>query len=140
MVQDGGALPAAARVLAAGRSYNFNTTNDQPIPIPQRVLAFQLTGIIVTNASRSLTTAVGGFYPAPVKGGLALVPAIQTYSMLTNNTLLLNLTLSSFGQNTRFSSVNLSSLAGFTSIWFSLTTPQGSVATADIYLVGMDLT
>ena len=139
-MQDGGVLPAAARVLGCGRSYSFNTTNDQPIAIPQRITAFALTGILVTNASISLTTAVGGFYPQAAKGGVPIVPAIQTYSVLSNSSLLLWMTLSSFGQNTRFSSANLGNIAGFLNIWFSLTTAQGAPATADIYAIGLDLT
>lgn len=139
VVQDGGVAPAGIRTLARATSANFNTTADQPITIPQRITAFQLTGILVTKASISLTTAVGGFYPAASKSGVPIVPAIQTYSMLTNNSLLLNLTLSSFGQNTRFSSSNLGTISDFLAIWFSLTTPQGAAATADIYLLGLDL-
>jgi hypothetical protein len=139
VVQDGGTLPAAARVLAKGTSYSFNTTNDQPIAIPQRVTAFALTGVLITNASISLTTAAGGFYPQAAKGGVPIVPAIQTYTMLTNSSLLLWATLSSFGQNTRFSAANLGTIAGFLNIWFSLTTAQGAAATGDCYLVGMDL-
>lgn len=139
VVQDGGALPTSTRVLAQATGANFNTTNDQPIAIPQRITAFVLTGILITNASTSLTTAVGGFYPQPAKAGVALVPAIQTYTMLTNTSLILWATLSSFGQNTRFSAANLGSIAGYLDIWFSLTTPQGGVASADIYLVGLDL-
>lgn len=140
VVQDGGAAPVGVRVLASARSVNFNTVNDQPIVIPQRVNAFRLTGILVTNASIGLTTAVGGFYPAASKGGTPIVFASQIYTMLTNNSLLLDLTLSSFGQNTKFSSSNLSALSGFLAIWFSLTTAQGAAATADIYLTGLDLT
>lgn len=139
VVQDGGALPTSTRVLAQATGVNFNTTNDQPIAIPQRITAFVLTGILITNASTSLTTAVGGFYPQPAKAGVAIVPAIQTYTMLTNTSLILWATLSSFGQNTRFSNANLGSIAGYLDIWFSLTTPQGGVASADIYLVGLDL-
>lgn len=139
VLEDGGVLPAAARVLGSGRSYSFNTTNDQPIAIPQRVTSFALTGILITNTSTSLTTAVGGFYSQPAKAGTTIVEAIQTYSLLVNSSLLLWTTLSSLGQNTRFSASNLSSIAGFKNIWFSLTTPQGSAATADIYIVGMDL-
>jgi len=139
VVEDGGVLPAATRVLGSGRSYSFNTTNDQPIAIPQRVTAFMLTGILITNASISLTTAVGGFYPQAAKAGVPIVPASQTYTMLTNSSLLLWATLSSFGQNTRFSASNLGSIGGYLDIWFSLTTPQGAAATGDIYLIGMDL-
>lgn len=139
VLQDGGALPTATRVLAKTTGINLNTSNDQPIAIPQRITAFVLTGILITNASTSLTTAVGGFYPQPAKAGVAIVPAIQTYAMLTNSSLILWATLSSFGQNTRFSASNLGSIAGYLDIWFSLTTPQGGVASADIYLVGLDL-
>lgn len=139
VVQDGGVLPAAARVLGSGRSYSFNTTNDQPIAIPQRITAFTLTGILITNASISLTTAAGGFYPQAGKGGVPIVPATQTYTVLSNSTLLLWATLSSFGQNTRFSASNLGAIGGYLDIWFSLTTPQGAAATGDIYLIGMDL-
>ena len=121
-------------------SVNFNTTNDQPIAIPQRITAFVLTGILITNASTSLTTAVGGFYPQAAKAGVPIVAANQTYTVLTGASLALWLTLSSFGQNTRFSAVNLNNIAGFLNIWFSLTTAQGGPSTADIYLVGMDIT
>jgi len=141
VIEDGGVVAVSQRnVLASARSVNFNTTNDQPIAIPQRVSAFQLTGILVTNASISLTTAVGGFYPAAAKAGTALVAAGQAYSTLTSSSLLLYPTLTSFGQNTRFSASNLSAIAGLLNIWFSLTTPQGAPATADIYLLGLDLT
>lgn len=139
VVQDGGVAPIGQRVLASAKGVNFNTINDQPIAIPQRITAFQLAGILITNASISLTTAAGGFYPAASKGGVSIVEATQTYSMLTNNSLILYATLSSFGQNTRFSSANLGSIAGFLGIWLSLTTAQGLPATADIYLIGIDL-
>lgn len=126
-------------VLSSARSVSFNTTNDQPISIPQRVTAFQLVGILITNASISLTTAVGGFYPQAAKAGVPIVAASQTYSLLTNSSLLLYPTLTSFGQNTRFSTSNLGTIAGLMNIWLSLTTPQGAAATADVYLLGLDL-
>lgn len=139
VIQDGGVFPVGQRVIASFKGANFNTTNDQPIAIPQNITSFLLTGILVTNASISLTTAVGGFYPAASKGGIPIVPAIQTYTMLTNSSLVLWATLSSFGQNTRFSAATLGSISGFLDIWFSLTTAQGVVASADIYLIGIDL-
>lgn len=140
VIQDGGALPASTRVLGVTKGVSFNTTNDQPIAIPARISAFALTGILVTNAGTSLTTAAGGFYPQPGKAGTPIVAAAQTYSLLTGPSLLLWATLTSFGQNTRFSSANLGNIAGFLNIWLSLTAPQGIVSTADIYLVGLDLT
>ena len=140
VIQDGGALATAQRVLASLRGANFNTVLDQPIAIPQRFAAFNLTGIVITNASISLTTAVGGFYPQASKGGTSIVAASQAYSALTTVAGLLNVTLAAFGANTRFSSANLGSIGGLLDIWFALTTPQGAAATADIYLLGVDLT
>lgn len=139
VIQDGGALSAAQQVLASIRSVNFNTTVDQPIAIPQRVTAFQLNGIVITNASVSLTTAAGGFYPAASKGGTPIVSAAQAYSTLTTSAKLLQATLASFGSTTRFSSANLGTIGGLLNIWFSLTTAQGVAAIADVYLVGTDL-
>lgn len=136
VIADGGAIPAAARVLASLRGASFNQTADQLILIPAAITAFALTGIIVTNATLSLTTAAGGFYPQSGKSGTPIVSAAQVYSSLTTATVLLNATLASYGQNTRFSAVNLPD-AG---IYFSLTTPQGFDCTADIYLLGVDLT
>jgi hypothetical protein len=140
VIGDGGAALAAQRVLASLRAANFNTTSDQPIAIPQRVTAFALTGIIVTNASLSLTTAVGGFYPQAAKAGTPIVAAAQAYSTLTTANALLNATLAAFGSGTRFSSANLGTIGGLLNIWFALTTAQPVAATADIYLVGIDLT
>jgi hypothetical protein len=139
VIGDGGAALAAQRVLASLRGANFNTTADQPIAIPQRVTAFALTGIYVTNASLSLTTAVGGFYPQAAKAGTPIVAAAQAYAALNTGDKLLQATLASFGQNTRFSSNNLGTIGGLLQVWFALTTPQGSAATADVYLIGIDL-
>jgi hypothetical protein len=139
VIGDGGAALAAQRVLASLRGANFNTTSDQPIAIPQRVTAFALTGIIVTNASLSLTAAVGGFYPQAAKAGTPIVAAAQAYSTLTTANALLNATLAAFGSGTRFSSANLGTIGGLLNIWFALTTAQPVAATADIYLVGIDL-
>ena len=138
VIQDGGVSPF--NVIASSRSVNFNTTSDQPISIPFAISAFQLTGIVITNASISLTTAVGGFYPAASKGGTPIVSASQAYSALTTSAGLMQATLASFGSNTRFSAANLGAIGGLLCVWFSLTTPQGAAATADIYLIGSNLT
>lgn len=134
VIQDGGPAPTG-RFIVSGRSYNFNTTADQPIAIPQYITAFRLANIIITNASISLTTAQGGFYPAASKGGTPIVANSQAYSALTTSAGLLTATLASFGSNTRFSSANLGTIGGLLAIWLSLTTPQGAAATADIYFV-----
>jgi hypothetical protein len=145
VIQDGGPLGAYQKVLASIRSASFNSTLDQPIILPSAVLAFALTGIIVTNASVSMTSAVGGFYTGSLKTGTQIVSNSQTYSTLTTANVLLSATLASGITAIRFSSANLSinafgGLPGLT-IYFALTTTQGLTnATADIYLTGIDLT
>lgn len=142
VIADGGPILAAQKVLASLRAVDFNSTADQPLIVPPAITAFSLTGIIVTNASRSFTTAVGGFYPAASKAGTPIVAASQVYSALTISAGLLNVTLAAFGSGTRFSIANLTNPFGTgLAIYLALTTAQGqSPATADVYLVGMDLT
>jgi hypothetical protein len=105
---------------------NMNSTADQVIPISFPSANYRIDSILVTNPSVSLTTAVGGIYPAASKAGVAIVANSQAYSGLTSATAntagnLLALTLAS--STTAF---NLKGL------YFSLTTPQGAAATADI--------
>jgi hypothetical protein len=144
VVQDGGPFALSQKVLAHALQADFNSTFDQPLLITPSVKALQLTGIIVTNSSINLTTAVGGFYPQALRGGSPLVAAAQVYSALTDADQLLNPTLTAFAQDTRLSLSNLGHLPGDTSgslvIYFNLTTPQGAIANADIYLLGIDLT
>lgn len=134
VIADGGAVPTG-RLIVSGRSLNFNSTADQPIVFPQYITAFRLANIIVTNASISLSSAVGGFYPAASKGGTPIVSAAQAYSALTGVNSLMTTTLASFGSSTRFSSANLGTIGGLLAIWLSLTTPQSVAATADVFFV-----
>jgi hypothetical protein len=145
IVQDGGSFITGSRVLGRFSGANFNTTTDQPILMPVTTTVFQLTGIVVTNASISLSAAVGGFYTAAVKGGNQIVASSQAYSSLTGPNLLLNAKLTGFATSARFSSANLPLLPNVgvlvsLGIYLSLTTPQGVPATADIYAIGIDFT
>lgn len=135
VIKDGGAVPAAQKVLTSFFSANFNDTGDQALILPPSISAFMLTGIIITNASISLTTAVGGFYPQASKAGTALVANTQVYSSLTASTKLLAATLAGAVATTRYSIANLPDWR----IYFALTTAQGAAATADIYVIGLDL-
>jgi len=135
VIQDGGSVGVSERVLGY-LNCNFNSTSDQAIALPDDINVFCLTRIIITNASTSLTTAAGGFYPQSAKGGTAIVSSAQAYSSLTTAAKLLNATLASYGSTTRFDASNVPDWA----IYFSLTTGQGAAATADVYLVGLDLT
>ena len=136
VIKDGGPVQSSKQVLASLLSADFNSIADQALLIPTSITAFMITGIVVTNASLSLTTAVGGFYPQAAKGGVAIVAASQVYSSLTDVTKLLNCTVVAAALATRYSRTNVPDWA----IYLSLSIAQGTYGTADIYLLGTDLT
>ena len=140
VLADGGPLRSATNVLASLGSANFNVTTDQAIQLPNTITAFQISGILVCNASQSLTTAVGGFYPTTAKGGTAIVSSAQAYSSLTTAANLLSCTLAAGGNTTRYSSLNVDNVDGYLTIYLSLSTPQGVECTGDIFLLGTNLT
>ncbi len=139
VIADGGVVQSSNTILASLLSADMNSILDQPIQIPQNITAFQITGIVITNASLSLTTAVGGFYPTTSKGGTAIVANTQVYSSLTTAAKLLAATLAAGAATTRYTSGNVDNINGYLTIYLSLTTAQGVAATADIYLLGNDL-
>lgn len=136
VVGDAGPLGASQRVLAFLSGADFNSVQDQPLIVPNTITAFQLTGLLITNATQSISVATGGFYTGASKGGSVIVSSAQVYSTLTGANLLLNATLTAFANTARFSGSNLTS----GQIFFSLTTPQGFACFADIYALGIDLT
>lgn len=140
VIGDNGATVVPTNVLATLLSADMNSISDQAITFPNTITAFQISGILVCNSSLSLTTAAGGFYPATSKTGTAIVAASQVYTTLTAAAKLLSLTLAAATATTRFSSANVDSVDGYLTIYFALTTAQGSAATADIYVLGTDLT
>ncbi len=103
-------------------SANMNTTGDQSISIGN--VPCRITKIVITNASTSLSLAVGGFYTAASKGGNAIVANTQVYSSLTSGGLELLATLSK-------------PYVSASPIYFALTTALGSAGTADIYVFGV---
>ena len=132
IVSSSSSTPAGIqRVLGSLRGANFNSTADQLIAISASVTAFQITSIVVTNCSTSMTLAAGGFYPAAAKGGTPIVAATQIYSALTGSTILVGTTVAATPLVTRYT---------ISTVYFSLTTAQGSAATCDVYVVGLDLT
>lgn len=115
----------AGPLIGLLRAADMNTTDDQVIICtPKRYI---IRRIIFTNASISLTTAVGGIYTGLVKSGTALVPAGQVYTSLTVPSKFIDATLDGLTGTDTFMN------QGF---YFSLTTPQGAPATADVYIYG----
>ena len=115
------------RILFALIGANFNVTTDQQIHKLFPFVKWRLTGVFVTNASLSLTTAAGGIYMAASKGGAAIVAAGQSYAALTTSGKMLDLTIN----NTDIRTEDVPR--------FALTTAQGAAATADIYIRGIAL-
>lgn len=109
---------------------NMNSTADQAFALTNwaSLNPVRFTKITAKNASVSLTTAAGGIYTAASKGGTAIVANTQAYSALTASSLALDLTIATTPAATVF--------AKGTAPIFSLTTPQGAAASADLYLFG----
>lgn len=139
VIADGGVVPQGNTILARLLSADFNSTLDQPIQLPKIITAFQISGILITNASLSMTAAVGGFYPTVSKGGTAIVANSQVYSSLTTSAKLLAATLAAAVATTRYSSLNVDVIDGYPTIYLSLTTAQGVNCTCDCYVLGTNL-
>jgi hypothetical protein len=120
--------PPPTDLLGSLIQANFNVTTDQPITFPLAGnIKYRIRRITVLNTTvNGMSTAVGGFYTAAAKGGSAIVANTQVYTGLTNAATALDLTLAL---------PNLILPAG-TPLIFSLTTPQGAPAQADIYVYG----
>lgn len=128
-------FPSDYRVVAKLIGANMNVTTDQALPIQlvddvvvTDASNFMVHGIVVTNASISLTTAAGGIYTAASKAGSAIVAAAQVYSALTASSKWVALTLAGTALTDVFSDA--------TTLYLSLTTAQGAAATADVYVYG----
>lgn len=116
---------ARSPLIAVLRAADMNTTADQAINLsPKR---YVIRRIIVTNANASLTTAVGGLYTGPGQTGVALVPAGQSYAALTSSDKFIDTTLHASAFTDHYA---------VSTLYLSLTTPQGVPATADIYIYG----
>ena len=107
----------------------MNSTADQSFTKLGTFTSYILIAMRCVNCAVNLATAVGGVYTAALKGGDALIANTQTY-------------VGNDGAATSGSgmALNAKSLGVRTETpILSLTTPQGSAATADIYAFGIPL-
>ncbi len=120
--------PPPTDLLGSLLGANFNVTTDQKITFPLASNSkYRIRRITACNTTvNGMSTAVGGLYTAASKGGSAIVANTQVYTGLTNALTALDLTLAL---------PNLILPAG-TPLFFSLTTPQGAAALADLYVYG----
>ena len=114
------------RLLFYRLAANINSTADQQLTKVGTFSEFLVVNGSVSFVLRSGTsaTAVGGIYTAAAKGGQAFVSASQTYSAMTAT-----------GRRMTVSAQNNTS-TNATDLYFSLTTPEGSAATMDIFVFG----
>jgi hypothetical protein len=119
-------LPNAYKLLGKLTGANMNTTSDQAIAISAS--KYFIDKVVVTNASASLTLAVGGLYTAASKGGTQVLANTQVFSVLTASSKILLL-----------SSLITADVLTAGQLYLSLTTAQGTAATADVYLYGYEL-
>ncbi len=115
----------SSRLIGSLIGANMNITTDQLIKI--YLTQYIITKIVVKNVSTNLTLAVGGIYTSDAKGGSAIVANTQVFSGLTGSTKFLNLTLAG---------TSLTDVLTKPYLYLSLTTGQGSAATADILVFG----
>ena len=121
-----------SRLIGWRLGCNFNSTADQAIPIT--CPSYVIESVVVKNASVNMTAADGGIYTATSKGGTAVVPAATVYTELTSS--------SKYKEMTRASGLDSSTQSDvFTvgTLYLSLTGTQGAAATADVYVIGRDL-
>ena len=117
-------------------NFNMNSTSDQIIGLTGGY-TFVITDVIITNASTSLTTAADfEIWSGPSRSGDLIV-----VSNAGINDALLSLTASNSyvsrdGNSNDVLSINQSNKTVGSLMYASLSTPQGSSATVDIYVYG----
>lgn len=122
-------------VLLGSAVVNLNTAGDQPITLDLRgfghwrpVGGTTATGsTLLTGASSAATTAVGGIYTAAAKGGTALVPNTQAWAVPATTGIVLAV----------WQATPAATLQTATTLFFNLTTLEGTSRTATIYIYGI---
>lgn len=106
---------------------NFNVTSDQAIALslPPASTDYVVEAVIVSNATAGLSVAIGGIYSAPGKTGVQVVSSGQDYGALVGGTP--NTVGTAMAATT-----TPNAILNVTTLYFSLTTPQGTNCTADI--------
>lgn len=116
------------RVLFTLPAANMNSTADQQFTKQGTFSSYLISGFRVGNSSASCVSAVGGVYTAALKGGNAIMAASQSYTSIN---------ASGLGQGVAINSIGFSTQTA--TPYLSLTTPHGSAATLDWFILGWPL-
>lgn len=123
-------------LLAVALSVNLNSANTDTVAVLEPWVSganFVVESIIVTNPSRSLTTATAGVFSAAAAGGQAYLAA-QALSALVNPRDYLRGGSSS--ASTVTGAISASGTALSSAPFVRCGTAQGAAATADFYIYG----
>lgn len=131
------AMIAAANLAPALGTYttlfsgmvDMSLTTDQALSIPQNVVFANYAALLIvaTKASAPILLATGGIYTGVGKIGTIVVAATQVWTGLTSTVKVVKPTLTTAGQDL---------IVGNT-LYFALTTPMATSATAFISVMGL---
>lgn len=134
----------SSKVSICGRltGADFNSTADQAIALTAPGAgAYIIRAIWATNPSISMTTAKGSLYAATSKA--SVIPGTtgvgMVWTSLVAATDLVGFLAGTAAPPSSTTTMHFSRFTSNTTIYLSLTTPQGAAATADIYVECLDL-
>lgn len=105
---------------------NFNSALDQALLKAWDFTVYVIKEVLVTSPSGPIANARGGIYTGASKSGVPVIAATQSYTALSSSTDTLNPLLNN-GATATLSAP----------LYLSLTTPEGSAATASISIMGL---
>lgn len=121
----------ASSLIYRAAGVNFNSVADTSITmvLPPWATRYQVTAVRISGASASISSAEVGVFTAEAGGGTAIVASatavtVSSASDATNNN---SMTLTPTNSATRSFT-----LAGYPTLFFRVTTAQGTAATADV--------
>ncbi len=106
---------------------DLNTTVDQALNKMLDFGAYVIDRIVVAKPSKVITTAKGGFYTQTSKSGVPVINSTQSYAGLSGTTAVINPAVSLDGTG----------IITDPTLYVSLTTPEGSAATAEVFVMGV---
>jgi hypothetical protein len=128
-VKSGSASAEVGQLAATITGVNFNSANTDNainIPLPTGYSNYRITGILISNASASLTTATCGVFSATGGGGTAIVASATAITISTGST-----NTNNNQQVLTFSNSNTEAF-NFSTIYFRVQTAEGSAATGTV--------
>ena len=124
-------FPGVLFIRAIGVNFNSIADTALSITLPKGFTRYLISSVRITNASASLTTAKFGVFPTTGGGGTAIVASGTAITVSTAS----DATVNNMQQTSSINGAAMSYLVANTpTIYFRVTTVQGSAATADIDL------